>query len=278
MKKHIQYSESQRLSSYRKVAIASWRHPRDPNTYCPAELRYDAAARFLEESQTLPAPTLTHYTAKILAHCLEQYPQLNHVIRNGRLQRRPQVDLFISTLIRSSEGKDLTGFLLKDVTGQSLADVSQNSQVAAEKLRLSEDEALTRAQKFAEKTPVSILRILMAVQDFFQYTLNLSLARFGLPDDPFGSAMVTNVGGLGFDNAFVPLSPYTRCPLLVCIGRPRQAPVVEDGNIVPGTVVSITFTFDHRYADGAHGAPFFRRFKKVFENPEKYRHLFEGSG
>ena len=55
----------------------------------------------------------------------------------------------------------------------------------------------------------------------------------------------------------------------------RYARAVVDGEIVAGKLVSITFTFDHRHADGAHGAPFFRRFQKIFESPERFPHVFE---
>jgi chloramphenicol O-acetyltransferase len=34
--------------------------------------------------------------------------------------------------------------------------------------------------------------------------------------------------------------------------------------------VTISFTFDHRYADGVHGGMLLRRFQKVFLNPHRY--------
>ena len=199
------------------------------------------------------------------------------MLRWGRLDQRAQVDIFISTLLRTSQGKDLTGFLIPGVPGLSLAEVADRSRSATEKLRLSEDPAIMRAQRMIQRVPALILRPLMLIQEFIQYTLNLSLNGLGLPSDPFGSAIITNVGALGFDNAFIPLSPYSRCPLIVCVGRPHDAPVVRDGQVVVGSRVAITFTFDHRYADGAHGAPFFRRFQKIFENPTGFPHVFAGA-
>jgi pyruvate dehydrogenase E2 component (dihydrolipoamide acetyltransferase) len=88
--------------------------------------------------------------------------------------------------------------------------------------------------------------------------------------------MITNIGALGIENAFVPLSPYSRCPLLLAVGKPRMIPIVRDGQVVPASSVIITFTFDHRYVDGAHGSHLLRRFQKVFANPEAYRRVFDG--
>ena len=86
--------------------------------------------------------------------------------------------------------------------------------------------------------------------------------------------MITNIGALGIDNALVPLSPYTRCPLIIGVGKVRREPVVRGDEVVIGKKICITFTFDHRYADGAHGAHIVRRFQKLFTQPERFRELF----
>ena len=70
--KNIAFGAKQKLTSYRKIAIASWRHPRNPNTYCPADLAFEAAREFLDAYPSETPPTVTHYVAKILAHSLEQ--------------------------------------------------------------------------------------------------------------------------------------------------------------------------------------------------------------
>ena len=51
--------------------------------------------------------------------------------------------------------------------------------------------------------------------------------------------------------------------------------IVRDDKVVVGNSVMITFSFDHRYADGAHGSHLMRRFKKLFADPHAYKHLFE---
>lgn len=80
---------------------------------------------------------------------------------------------------------------------------------------------------------------------------------------------------MGIDNAYIPLSPYSRCPLIVGIAKPREVSIVKNGEVVVDTRVSISFTADHRYADGFHGAQMLRRFQKVFESPEHFPPVFE---
>jgi pyruvate dehydrogenase E2 component (dihydrolipoamide acetyltransferase) len=89
----------------------------------------------------------------------------------------------------------------------------------------------------------------------------------GIPSDPFGSIMITNIGSLGLQEAFVPLVPYSRVPLLVAMGAVEDAPVVEDGAIVPGKTMRVCATFDHRVLDGAHAAVMARTLRAWMENP-----------
>jgi pyruvate dehydrogenase E2 component (dihydrolipoamide acetyltransferase) len=114
----------------------------------------------------------------------------------------------------------------------------------------------------------------MRTQSFFQYTLNLSLRAFGIPDDRFGSFVISNFGPLGLENGLVPLSPYCRCPLMVGMGKTVKKPIVEKDQIMIAECMTISFTFDHRYADGAHGAQLMRLFQKIFQNPTRYAHIF----
>ena len=274
---NILLSDAQRLSTYRKISIASWRHPRDPSTYSVLEIPIDATLAYLDGIHSTPSPTLTHFTAMVLSHCLEQYPQLNHVLRRGTLYPRNNVDAFITTLVRTEHGKDLSGFIVRDLPSKSLTELAAVCDSEAKQLWKNENTDLQRAQWTVGKMSMRILRAFLALQDFLLYTVNVSMARFGIPRDGFGSFMISNIGALGIDNALIPLSPYCRCPLIIGVGKPHDAPIVRDGAVVVGKTVTITVTFDHRHADGAHTGLMLRRFKKIFRDPEAYSEIFEGT-
>lgn len=275
---NIELGPKQNLTSYRKLAIASWRHPRDPSTYTSLDLPVAAAEAFLKSSAGEDPLTLTHYVTKIMGHCFEAYPELNHVLRRGNLYPRKSVDVFVTTLLSGSNGKDLSGFLLRDVSRKSIREIAGRSTAAAENLRNNRDPDCLREQRFVEHLPTCILRPLVRLQEFVQFTLNRKLPFLGMTGDRYGSLMISNVGALGIESAYIPLSPYSRCPLFIGIGKPRAIPVVQGENVIPAESVLITFTFDHRYADGAHCARLLRRFQKIFLHPADYEQVFRGSG
>jgi hypothetical protein len=102
---------------------------------------------------------------------------------------------------------------------------------------------------------------------FLTVTLNLDLRRFGMPKDPFGGAVVTSLGSIGLTSAYVPLVAYSRAPIVVAPGLVSDEPVVEGDRVVPGKVMVLNATLDHRVIDGAHAAALARALRDVFEDP-----------
>ena len=78
---------------------------------------------------------------------------------------------------------------------------------------------------------------------------------------------ITNVGSLGLDTAYVPLVPYTRVPIFVAPGAVKDMPVVEDGKVVPGKVMNVNASFDHRFIDGYHAAVLAKTIREMMESP-----------
>src|SRR5439155_26098764 len=90
--KHIPLGEKQSLTTYRKIAIASWRHPRDPSTYSWLDLPTEEAEALLKAYSCATKLSLTYFIATIMANCLEEHPDLNHLLRARNLYRRAQTD------------------------------------------------------------------------------------------------------------------------------------------------------------------------------------------
>jgi pyruvate dehydrogenase E2 component (dihydrolipoamide acetyltransferase) len=47
----------------------------------------------------------------------------------------------------------------------------------------------------------------------------------------------------------------------------RDEPVVEDGKVVPGKVMRVSATFDHRFIDGLHASVLARTVREMLEDP-----------
>jgi pyruvate dehydrogenase E2 component (dihydrolipoamide acetyltransferase) len=117
------------------------------------------------------------------------------------------------------------------------------------------------------RVPFFMMHRMLRTIGFFSYTLNMSLKWMGVPKDPFGSVMITNIGSLGLEQAYVPLVPYSRVPLLIAMGAVEDVPVVDDGDIVVGKIMRICATFDHRVLDGKHASIMANTLREWMERP-----------
>lgn len=80
-----------------------------------------------------------------------------------------------------------------------------------------------------------------------------------------GTTSVSNLGMFGVSN-FTSIVNLPQASI-VSIGAGVEKPVVKNGEIKIGTVMTATFAFDHRVIDGALGAELASAFKRYIENP-----------
>jgi len=76
---------------------------------------------------------------------------------------------------------------------------------------------------------------------------------------------ISNLGMFGIDSFTAIVNPPDAC--IMAIGGIKEVPVVREGQIVPGNVMMVTLSCDHRVVDGATGAAFLQTFKTYMENP-----------
>ena len=86
------------------------------------------------------------------------------------------------------------------------------------------------------------------------------------PSDWEGSTFtISNLGMFGIENLTAIINPPDAC--ILAIGGISDVPVVKNGEVVPGHVMKVTLSCDHRVVDGATGAAFLKDFKNLLENP-----------
>lgn len=86
------------------------------------------------------------------------------------------------------------------------------------------------------------------------------------PEEMEGNTFtVSNLGMFGIEEFTAIINPPESC--IMAVGAIKEVPVVRDGAIVPGKVMRVTMSCDHRVVDGATGAAFLQTFKDCLESP-----------
>jgi pyruvate dehydrogenase E2 component (dihydrolipoamide acetyltransferase) len=80
-----------------------------------------------------------------------------------------------------------------------------------------------------------------------------------------GTSAVSNLGMFGIKDFVAVINPPQSS--IIAVGMGEKRPVVKNGEIVIGNVMSVTISCDHRAMDGAKGAELIAAFKQLIENP-----------
>ncbi|MDB5249087.1 MAG: pyruvate dehydrogenase [Segetibacter sp.] len=123
-----------------------------------------------------------------------------------------------------------------------------------------EEGLLVPVVRFADAKGLS--QISAEVKQFAQKAKDKKLQ----PADWEGSTFtISNLGMFGIDEFTAIINPPDAC--ILAIGGISQVPVVKNGQVVPGNVMKVTLSCDHRVVDGATGAAFLQTVKSLLEEP-----------
>ena len=85
------------------------------------------------------------------------------------------------------------------------------------------------------------------------------------PSDWEGNTFtISNLGMFGIEDFTAIVNPPDSC--ILAIGAIKEIPVIKNGQVVPGNVMKVTLSCDHRVVDGATGSTFLVSFKEYMEN------------
>jgi pyruvate dehydrogenase E2 component (dihydrolipoamide acetyltransferase) len=110
------------------------------------------------------------------------------------------------------------------------------------------------------------------IKDLIQISIEsrqvIERARSGRPNegDLSGATFsISNLGMFGVDEFVAIINPPESA--ILAVGAIKDVPVVDDGRIVPGKVMRMTLSVDHRVFYGATAAQFMAEVKRLIENP-----------
>jgi pyruvate dehydrogenase E2 component (dihydrolipoamide acetyltransferase) len=123
-----------------------------------------------------------------------------------------------------------------------------------------EEGLLVPVVRFADTKSLS--QIAVEVKEYAQKAKDKKLQ----PSDWEGNTFtISNLGMFGIDEFTAIINPPDAC--ILAIGGISQVPVVKNGAVVPGNIMKVTLSCDHRVVDGAKGSAFLQTLKSLLEEP-----------
>jgi len=256
------------LSSWRRIALHIWRRPSDPTVYGNLEINMRKSCAYLETVNRLSPEfpvTVTHLTVKAIATALAEYPKANAIVSGKRLHARDTADVYCQ--VATHGGEDLSGVKVATADHKTVIEIAHELSRAVDHVHKGDDPGSERSKRAIRWIPQRALGGFLRAMEFLTYDLGVDLSRFGIAYDQFGGAMVSNVGIFGIDNGLAPLVPVSRTPIVLLVGKVRDKPTVEDGEIVIAPMLTIGCTFDHRVIDGYQAGAMAKTVISCLEDP-----------
>ena len=268
------YFRPAHVSAFRTLAAVTWDPPRDPTILGSAEIDVTLLQPYLQEVRetTGVKVSMTHAVARAMAATLGSHPQLNCLIRRGRLWQRRDVDVFCQVAVPAADksklqGADLSGVVLRRADGLTTAEIATELEKTASRIRNRDDPNLARIKTLLQWLPAWLAKAMLRFLSYLNHDWGLDLKALGVPDDPFGSVMVTSLGMFGVRHAYAPLYPGGRCIGVLLVGAVYDKVVAIDGKVEVRPVLPLTIALDHRIIDGLQAAVMQREIVRMLEEP-----------
>lgn len=150
-----------------------------------------------------------------------------------------------------------------DVNTYWMADTSsirKNNHISIGVAMAIEDGLVVPVVKFADNKSLS--QISSEVKELAGKAKSKKLKLDEMQGNTF---TVSNLGMFGITEFTSIINAPESC--ILAVGAIKQVPVVKGGEVVPGNIMKVTLTCDHRTVDGAVGASFLATFKGLMEDP-----------
>ncbi|WP_181347877.1 dihydrolipoamide acetyltransferase family protein [Thalassobacillus sp. CUG 92003] len=224
--------------------------PAQPNEYIPFRGRRKQIAKKMTQS-LFTAPHVTHFDEVMMSDLLHMKQALKE---DG--ESISVAAFFIKAIQWALQEHRIFNSRLNEEEGRIELATEVNIGLAT----ATEDGLIVPVLKRVDQKTISEIHTEMK-----ELTTKAKENRLAHSDISGGTFTISNVGPLGSTGA-TPILNYPETGLMA-FHKTKRAPVVIDEEIVIRDMMNLSFTFDHRVADGAQAAAFANSFIRYIQQP-----------
>lgn len=203
-----------------------------------------------------------------IVRMLAKWPRLNRFVMNGKLYARPKI--WVSFTIHPElhiDSPDTTIKLCFEGT-ETILEIAEtiNEAIRKETVLRTEENDTDKLARVLTSLPSWILNIVAAVLMWMDRhnMMPKSIIEFS----PFHTSFyITNLKSLGINHVFHHTTEFGTNGLFFAMGKEKQIPVVEKGEVVIQKHMGFSLVSDERFCDGLYYAMALRELRKIMRNP-----------
>ncbi len=203
-----------------------------------------------------------------IVRMLAKWPRLNRFVMNGKLYARPKI--WVSFTIHPElhiDSPDTTIKLCFEGT-ETILEIAEtiNEAIREETVLRTEENDTDKLARVLTSLPSWILNIVSTVLMWMDRhnMMPKSIIEFS----PFHTSFyITNLKSLGINHVFHHTTEFGTNGLFFAMGKEKQVPVVERGEVVIQKHMGFSLVSDERFCDGLYYALALRELRKIMRNP-----------
>src|SRR5688572_6099179 len=208
---------SYKMSTRKKLAIATWSSPSEGNIYGKLTLDMTNALQYIDFLRETKGEkiTITHIIGCAAGKALKATPDVNGRIVFGRYIPHETAD--IAFLVSLEGGKDLAKVKVCNVDQKTTSEIASELRNRAEQVRTGKDSEFEKSKPLLRIFPTWMIRPILWATGYVAGAMGFNLKMFGLEKFPFGSCVITSVGMFGVDEGYAPPTPFARVPIYLAV-------------------------------------------------------------
>lgn len=204
-----------------------------------------------------------------IVRMLAKWPRLNRFVMNGKLYARPKI--WVSFTIHPElhiDSPDTTIKLCFEGT-ETILEIAEtiNEAIRKETVLRTEENDTDKLARVLTSLPSWVLNIVSSVLMWMDRhnMMPKSIIEFS----PFHTSFyITNLKSLGINHVFHHTTEFGTNGLFFAMGKEKQIPVAENGEVVIQKHMGFSLVSDERFCDGLYYALALRELRKIMRNPK----------
>ena len=242
----------------------------DAMNWCKVEVSCDGLDKFLAE-QNAKGTHFTYYNVVVaaLVRTLAMRPSLNRFVKNRRIYQHNDITAsFAVKKILKDDSEDTT-VKLHFKGDETIADVKKMmDDIIAANTGTKEYNQVDKLAKTITNAPHFMIKFVVGLLNWLD-NHNLLPASV-IETSPFhNSFFITFMKSIHGDYLYHHCYDFGTTGIFIGMGREKQVPVVEDGEVKVGKVITLGVVCDERFCDGLYYVNSMRLLKDLILHPDK---------
>ena len=229
----------------------------------------EAWDRYIKEKETQGIKIgYMHIFIAGIVRMLAKWPRLNRFVMNGKIYARDKI--WVSFVVHPElhiDSPDTTIKLCFEGT-ETILEIAEkiNEAIRKETVQRTEENGTDKLARFFTAMPSFVMNTVVGTLMWMDR--HNMLPKFIIDLSPFHTSFfITNLKSLGINHIYHHACDFGTNGLFFAMGKEKQIPVVDKGEIVIQKHMGFGLVSDERFCDGLYFALALREFRKLMRNP-----------